>query len=123
MSKNLRVVGAATATLVIISLIFASPLGVSAQSHVVRYKNCKRFQEAYRETLFAKDDRSRTKYIRYQIDNFYEPEKTVVDRKFYARNRHLDRDRDGVICEDYVNEDYEWAKRFGKFACLIVGDC
>ena len=94
MSKNLRVVGAATATLVIISLIFASPLGVSAQSHVVRYKNCKRFQEAYRETLFAKDDRSRTKYIRYQIDNFYEPEKTVVDRKFYARNRHLDRDRD-----------------------------
>lgn len=120
MKKNLRVVGVTSAALVVFSLIFASPLDVSAQIHVVRYKNCKRFQEAYRVTLFAKDDRSRTKYIRYQIDNFYEPKKTVVDRKFYDRNRHLDRDRDGVICEDYIDEDYEAAMRLGKALCLLT---
>jgi hypothetical protein len=100
--------------LAIIILAGFAPVASAAK----RFNSCAELWESNRFTLIAKDDASRTRYIKYQIDNFYEPKSVRVRRKFYQQNRHLDSDRDGVLCEDYVNKGYETAMKLGRAMCL-----
>ena len=96
--------------------------GFAPAVSAARFDSCAKLWESSRFSLYAKDDASRTRYIKYQIDNFYEPKLVRVRRKFYEQNRHLDADRDGVLCEDYVNKSYEAAMRIGRALCALTSD-
>ena len=101
-----------------VAIVVAVLGGFAPAVSAAYFKTCAELWESNRFSLYAKDDASRTRYIKYQIDNFYEPKPVRVRRKFYEQNRHLDADRDGVLCEDYVNKAYETAMKLGMAICL-----
>jgi hypothetical protein len=71
----------------------------------------------------ARDDRARTAYIDWMVRNYYQPVSVKVMPGVYRRHAQLDRDRDGVLCEDeYLKKakDREAVARAARIICLLT---
>lgn len=50
----------------------------------------------------AKDERSRTAYIKWKKDNYYDVLISITERPIvYKNNASLDFDKDGILCEEF----------------------
>jgi hypothetical protein len=69
----------------------------------------------------AKDDASRTRYIKYQIDNYYDPIGVIVRRGVYNRNSHLDPKKVGILCLEHYTRLRGAADAVDLFRCMLRG--
>lgn len=75
-----------------------APRSVASQAKPVRiiaYRNCAALQKVYRHGVGKKGavDKSSGRVKTSRVKNFY------VNTNLYAKNKKLDRDKDGVACE------------------------
>ena len=98
------------------------PIEATTASNQVsrRFGSCSELSKVWSNAI-GRDDRSRTRYIKYQRDNYYKDTHVMVRAGVYRRNSHLDADRDGVLCEEYFEQrdGIRWA--FGAIECVMGG--
>lgn len=115
---GVRLVGSAgvrrtkSASVVALCLLLAAPASTVQAART--FSDCGAVVENW-FMMPARDDRARTAYIDWMVRNYYEPVPVKVMPAVYRRHIQLDRDRDGVLCE----EDYYEAARARKVAAAI----
>jgi len=106
------------AAIAIASIGLASP--VDATPTFRKFSTCDELAQRWSYAI-ARDDASRTRYIKYQRDNYYTPTSVVVRAGVYRANTFLDADRDGVLCEEYFERIDKIGMAFRIAECVLFG--
>ena len=110
-----------SAFLMVIVIGAQVPGQATALSPTARFSTCEDLDARWGRAI-ARDESSRTRYIKSRIDNFYEPIRVDVRPRVYRESQKLDDDRDGVLCETMYEKGRapsQAASRLGRALCLL----
>ena len=94
---------------VLVIFVVVAGLNPAIASAASRFSSCDELVKDW-PSAPAKDEKSRTKYIKWKLDNYYTVSISIIVRPaVYRKNVHLDNDKDGILCEEsYENSAKLW---------------
>jgi Excalibur calcium-binding domain len=104
-------------------LLVVSGFAPVTASAATQFSSCEELVKVW-PSAPAKDEKSRTKYIKWKLDNYYTVLIAIVVRPaIYKQNVRLDNDKDGILCEEsYENSAKLWLGMSIAFCTLGNGD-
>jgi len=108
----------------VLCLSSAAPIDAISRPSKAVFPSCRELSKKW-PTAVARDETSRTAYIKNRLANYYSPTTVIVRSGVYRRNIHLDANRNGVLCEEWYEQTDGAADAIDFFKCMLSGrkDC